>query len=434
MGDPQPQRTWLSRHRWLLSGILLLAGTAVLYPLPTWIYGEPSAFIHVRWSDSLQADARQRLEQELGLIHPAPKEGTTWGYFLTDVSAASVERVVRHPQVQDTHHIDRARFAIAADTERMFVGRAADWLPELLRSSARFAAVAAVLFVLLDAAGQGRRRRLATALGRPLLGAWRFALNVATVIVRQLPHVAGPRTTALFAVLAIVFAVVENDPAAWRWLIREDGPVEDATSAALAIAGIVFALAARRHAHMPGLRRFCIVFAGLLMVGALEEISWGQRIIGVSSPDFFREHNAQQEVNIHNTLQQYVPFTCPICTDGRLLTKHVVILGLAVYGIILPVLLHLRSLQPYLFARYLLYPPLFLSPAIVIAGMFMFDWFDVPFGNEEEVGELLLGIYLVMFAWHAERRRTCCPTAALAQQGDRMPAGPEPGFPASSRI
>jgi hypothetical protein len=243
--------------------------------------------------------------------------------------------------------------------------------------------------------------------------------------LRHLPHVAGPWTTVLFAALAIVFAIVENDAAMWRFLIREDGPVEDATSAALAIASIVFAMAARRTFQSPAVRRFCVVFSVLLMVGALEEISWGQRIIGVSSPEFFREHNAQQETNIHNTLQQMVPFTCPICTDGRLLTKHVVILGLAAYGIIAPALLHVRSLQPYLLARYVLYPPLFLSPAIVIAGLFMFDRFDVPFGNEEEVGELLLGIYLVLFAWHAERGRWCCPKVAVAPPEDTGPDLPE---------
>jgi hypothetical protein len=31
-----------------------------------------------------------------------------------------------------------------------------------------------------------------------------------------------------------------------------------------------------------------------------EEISWGQRILNVSSPDFFLEHSSQQEINLHN--------------------------------------------------------------------------------------------------------------------------------------
>ncbi len=37
----------------------------------------------------------------------------------------------------------------------------------------------------------------------------------------------------------------------------------------------------------------CIFFAG-------EEISWGQRIFGIESSDYFKENNAQGETNIHN--------------------------------------------------------------------------------------------------------------------------------------
>ena len=34
--------------------------------------------------------------------------------------------------------------------------------------------------------------------------------------------------------------------------------------------------------------------------GAGEEISWGQRIFGLESSDFFKENNAQGETNFHN--------------------------------------------------------------------------------------------------------------------------------------
>ena len=37
----------------------------------------------------------------------------------------------------------------------------------------------------------------------------------------------------------------------------------------------------------------CIFFAG-------EEISWGQRIFGIESSEYFKAHNAQGETNIHN--------------------------------------------------------------------------------------------------------------------------------------
>jgi hypothetical protein len=42
-----------------------------------------------------------------------------------------------------------------------------------------------------------------------------------------------------------------------------------------------------------------LLSAGLLFV-AIEEISWGQRVFGWESPDFFMEFNRQEETNVHN--------------------------------------------------------------------------------------------------------------------------------------
>lgn len=42
------------------------------------------------------------------------------------------------------------------------------------------------------------------------------------------------------------------------------------------------------------------VYALIFFFGAGEEISWGQRIFGWESGEFFQEHNKQVETNIHN--------------------------------------------------------------------------------------------------------------------------------------
>ena len=50
-------------------------------------------------------------------------------------------------------------------------------------------------------------------------------------------------------------------------------------------------------------KRFIIMLTllgGLFLFGFLEEISYGQRIIGFESPAFFKEHNTQMEFNLHN--------------------------------------------------------------------------------------------------------------------------------------
>lgn len=46
----------------------------------------------------------------------------------------------------------------------------------------------------------------------------------------------------------------------------------------------------------------------LLVIGALvmamEEISWGQRVFHIDTPDFFQRHSTQNELNFHNLVDQ----------------------------------------------------------------------------------------------------------------------------------
>ena len=43
-----------------------------------------------------------------------------------------------------------------------------------------------------------------------------------------------------------------------------------------------------------------LAFAAVVMLAALEEISWGQRIFGIETPDTLMEINTQQEISLHN--------------------------------------------------------------------------------------------------------------------------------------
>ena len=45
-----------------------------------------------------------------------------------------------------------------------------------------------------------------------------------------------------------------------------------------------------------------ILFGLAFLFGAGEEISWGQRIFNIESPEFFQQYNAQGETNLHNTI------------------------------------------------------------------------------------------------------------------------------------
>ena len=44
----------------------------------------------------------------------------------------------------------------------------------------------------------------------------------------------------------------------------------------------------------------CALLGLLLFFGAGEEISWGQRIFGIESSDYFKQNNTQGETNLHN--------------------------------------------------------------------------------------------------------------------------------------
>ena len=86
-------------------------------------------------------------------------------------------------------------------------------------------------------------------------------------------------------------------------LLREDGPVEWLTYVCLVGASVLagamaIRLRARRDVRLWFFVAFCI---GSLLAG-LEEISWGQRVFGVESPEFFLQASSQGEINVHNPI------------------------------------------------------------------------------------------------------------------------------------
>ena len=83
---------------------------------------------------------------------------------------------------------------------------------------------------------------------------------------------------------------------------REDGAVEYATSVMLfLIALLCISRLGKLGKYKPLLWKLGVLgFALIFIFGAGEEISWGQRIFGIESGDFFKNNNAQEETNLHN--------------------------------------------------------------------------------------------------------------------------------------
>ena len=100
------------------------------------------------------------------------------------------------------------------------------------------------------------------------------------------------------AVLAPVIVLVHlGKPSVLAGLTVEDGFVEYLTAALFLVSAVAFAAAslvrAARKLWVLPLAAACFLVAG-------EEVSWGQRLLGVGTPGALAEMNVQGETNLHN--------------------------------------------------------------------------------------------------------------------------------------
>ena len=99
---------------------LTLGLLAIILPLAARsLYGPPGAWVHVRWQPSVDAAERQRLETAWQLVDGREDDSpATWRYDLIVPSAGRLRAIVEHAAVEDTHFIDRQRYALAPDAQR----------------------------------------------------------------------------------------------------------------------------------------------------------------------------------------------------------------------------------------------------------------------------------------------------------------------------
>lgn len=121
---------------------------------------------------------------------------------------------------------------------------------------------------------------------------------------------------------------------------------------------------------------FVMALAALCFFIAMEEISWGQRIIGYQPSDHFLKENFQQEFNIHNFASARL----------RGLVLHTIILG---FGVVLPLAGLVPAVRRFFQRFAVLVPPFSLAPAFLTA--FFADLLD-PLNYTREWVELMLGL------------------------------------------
>lgn len=131
---------------------------------------------------------------------------------------------------------------------------------------------------------------------------WRVPLRLARLVF-WLPLLAS----AVLLAMPFVYARLTRDG---RWLfqrgfelaLREDGPIEWGQVLCFAVAALAAGACARR---LFGSGRtlqgalFAVGALGLFLVVG-EEVSWGQRILGLETPEWLAQINQQEELNAHN--------------------------------------------------------------------------------------------------------------------------------------
>jgi hypothetical protein len=139
-------------------------------------------------------------------------------------------------------------------------------------------------------------------------------------------------------------------------------------------------------------RLFFAILALSCFYVTMEEISWGQRVFNLSTPEFFEKHNIQKETNFHNLV------TGPVATLTKDSITYSLSAGIAIYGVLYPLAVRRRwrAARPMVKIG-IAPPPLFLWPffawgAFLELGLFNF--------NETEIAEMLIAAALAIMGFY----------------------------------
>ncbi|RMH19710.1 MAG: hypothetical protein D6696_09955 [Acidobacteria bacterium] len=221
----------------------------------------------------------------------------------------------------------------------------------------------------------------------------------------------------IFGLFAFSRWLEEADAEVYYRSVQEDEFLEWGTFWAFMVAmGVFFAAAwwQRRATRvvpwfLAGVGLFCFAFA-------MEEVSWGQRLLGYQPPEYFLEHNFQQELNVHNV----------ISTSDRKLILKTIILG---YGVAFPLampllgwLLGRRGLE----RSGIVAPPWQLMPSFVATWAYYHIGYNddlVDWSYSGEWVEMMLGLlFLIAAVTHARDFRARLAATPQATRSYLVPA------------
>jgi len=216
------------------------------------------------------------------------------------------------------------------------------------------------------------------------------------------PRLSAPLAGSLVALALVAYTSYLDayDTEAFYRSVQEDEYLEWGTFWAFVLAAAVNVLGAvRQRRASGGLPWFLLGVSAFCVVVAMEEISWGQRVLGYRPPAYFLEHNFQQEFNLHNV----------ISSDLRKLALKLVIGG---YGIALPLLGLVPPVRRLLDRLSIVAPSAAWIP-LFAAAYWIYE--DYPWKFAGEVVELMLGLGFLFVA--LERSREFASAPALPRPG-----------------
>jgi hypothetical protein len=182
--------------------------------------------------------------------------------------------------------------------------------------------------------------------------------------------------TLILAVIVWAWALFSLNGDLYYLSVQEDEYLEWASFWAFISAAIIYL----RNALTPPFQFrgawFLLALSAFCGFIAMEEISWGQRVVGYRPPEYFLEFNFQQELNLHNI----------VATDLRKLAFQVVTFG---YGVGLPLIMLLPGVGKVLQRMGIIAPPVALIPAFTLTGIMQITY---PFKFTGEWVELMLGL------------------------------------------
>jgi len=85
---------------------------AMVVPIMTYRTPIPPPAINVAWAGGVDDQQRATLEARFHLTDGDSRGGGLWTYRIADTTTANVAALVRHPDVNDTQHIDRQSFTV----------------------------------------------------------------------------------------------------------------------------------------------------------------------------------------------------------------------------------------------------------------------------------------------------------------------------------